>query len=81
MLLRGRHAKNKYFSDSRLVTPSAKASNACPPSTPKETRQGYLMLRYLLSIPGLIAILVKFFERDLFAFIFGGLLALFSALS
>lgn len=39
------------------------------------------MLRYLLSVLGLIAILVGFFERDLFAFIFGGLLALFVTLS
>ncbi len=39
------------------------------------------MLRYLLSVLGLIAILVGFFERDLFALILGGLLALFAALS
>jgi hypothetical protein len=39
------------------------------------------MLRYLLSVLGLIAILVGFFERDLFAFIFGSLLALFVTLS
>jgi len=42
------------------------------------------MLRYLLSVLGLIAILVCFFERDWFALIvgiFGGLLALFAALS
>ena len=39
------------------------------------------MLRYLLSVLGLIAILVGFYERDLFAFIFGGLLALVAALS
>jgi len=39
------------------------------------------VLRYFLSVLGLIAILVGFFERDLFAFIFGGLLALFAALS
>jgi uncharacterized membrane protein YuzA (DUF378 family) len=39
------------------------------------------MLRYLMSVLALVAILVGFFERDLFAFIFGGLLALFAALS
>jgi hypothetical protein len=43
---------------------------------------GLLFLpHYLISNLGLIAILVRFYERDLFAFIFGGLLALFAALS